>query len=98
MCRGQLRASEPLRASSLCSFSVVETASLRAYNLIQVVRREDVMPVYEFLCKACQKTFSRILTMAEHDTGKVVCPHCGSHDVEQNWADFYAITSKKSAA
>lgn len=57
------------------------------------------MPVYEFACKTCQKTFSKILTMAEHDQElKITCPHCGSEKVEQRWADFYAITSKKSAA
>ncbi len=57
------------------------------------------MPVYEFQCKACQKTFSKILTIADHDKAeKITCPHCGSNSVEQRWADFYAITSKKSAA
>lgn len=56
------------------------------------------MPVYEFMCKACHKTFSKILTLAEHDKEKVTCPYCGSQEVEQGWADFYAITSKKSAA
>jgi len=39
------------------------------------------------------------LTIANHDRGeKIACPHCGSDNVEQRWADFYAITSKKSAA
>jgi putative FmdB family regulatory protein len=57
------------------------------------------MPVYEFACQACHKTFSKILTIAEHDKEpKIECPHCGSEKVEQRWADFYAITSKKSAA
>jgi putative FmdB family regulatory protein len=55
------------------------------------------MPVYEFICRACQKTFSKILTIAEHGKGKITCPKCGSENVEQNWAAFYAITSKKSA-
>ena len=55
------------------------------------------MPVYEFQCQACHKTFSKILTMAEHDQEqKIACPHCGSAQVEQRWADFYAITSKKA--
>lgn len=57
------------------------------------------MLVYEFQCKASQKTFSKILTIADHaQAEKIVCPHCGSSNVEQRWADFYAITSKKSAA
>jgi RNA polymerase subunit RPABC4/transcription elongation factor Spt4 len=37
------------------------------------------------------------LTIAEHEEGKIVCPHCRSKNVEQGWSDFSAITSKKSA-
>jgi putative FmdB family regulatory protein len=55
------------------------------------------MPNYEFVCKACKKTFSKILTITEHDTKKTDCPHCGSHEVEQSWSVFSAVTSKKSA-
>jgi putative FmdB family regulatory protein len=56
------------------------------------------MPHYEFFCPACQKTFSTILTIAEHEEAKVVCPKCGSKNVEQQWAAFYVVTSNKSAA
>jgi putative FmdB family regulatory protein len=55
------------------------------------------MPNYEFVCNACKKTFSKILHIAEHDAEKTACPHCGSHEVEQRWSAFSAITSKKSA-
>jgi putative FmdB family regulatory protein len=55
------------------------------------------MPHYDFFCHACQKTFSKILTIAEHGKEKIKCPHCGSNKVEQRWAEFYAVTSKKSA-
>ena len=55
------------------------------------------MPHYEYFCKACQKTFTMILTMAEHDAGKTACPQCGSNNVEQRWSTFSAVTSKKSA-
>jgi putative FmdB family regulatory protein len=54
------------------------------------------MPHYNFFCRACKKEFSKILTLAEHEKGKIVCPHCESKDVEQQWAAFYAVTSKKS--
>jgi putative FmdB family regulatory protein len=56
------------------------------------------MPQYNFLCRACKKEFSKILTLSEHEheKGKIVCPHCKSKDVEQRWAAFYAVTSKKS--
>jgi putative FmdB family regulatory protein len=55
------------------------------------------MPQYEYFCNACKKTFSRILTIAEHSEEKITCLHCSSKNVEQRWSAFSAITSKKSA-
>ena len=55
------------------------------------------MPHYEYFCKACNKTFSKTLSIAEHDVAKATCPHCGSPQVEQCWSAFSAVTSKKSA-
>jgi mannitol/fructose-specific phosphotransferase system IIA component (Ntr-type) len=54
------------------------------------------MPQHNFLRRACKKEFSRILTIAEHEKGGIVCPHCKSEDVEQRGAAFYAVASKKS--
>jgi putative FmdB family regulatory protein len=58
---------------------------------------ENEMPTYEYLCLACRKTFSQILTLAESGKRKVVCPHCRSTKVEQRPTTFYAVTSRKSA-
>jgi putative FmdB family regulatory protein len=55
------------------------------------------MPHYEFFCHACKKLFSKILSLVEYEKGKVVCPHCGSKNVEQRWSACTVITSKKSA-
>ncbi len=54
------------------------------------------MPQYNFLCRACKKEVSKILTLSDHEKGGIVCSHCKSKDVEQRWAAFYAVTSKKS--
>lgn len=54
------------------------------------------MPHYNFLCEGCHKEFSKVLTLAEYEKGAVTCPHCRSKKVEQRWAAFYAVTSKKS--
>jgi putative FmdB family regulatory protein len=54
------------------------------------------MPQYEYLCLACDKKFSLLLTVTEHDKGNVKCPKCKSPRVEQQWAAFFATTSKKS--
>src|SRR2546426_12441324 len=43
---------------------------------IHFFRREVPMPQYEFFCNACKKSFSKILTIAEHDKEKTTCPHC----------------------
>jgi len=55
------------------------------------------MPVYDYLCKDCHKTFERVLTLREHDKEEIRCPHCGSRNTEQEAAAFYAVTSRKSA-
>jgi putative FmdB family regulatory protein len=58
---------------------------------------EAHMPTYEYFCLTCNKTFSQVLTLAEFDKQKVVCPECHGTNVEQRPASFYAVTSKKSA-
>ncbi|HKR83809.1 MAG TPA: zinc ribbon domain-containing protein, partial [Terriglobales bacterium] len=55
------------------------------------------MPVYDYVCQDCKKTFERILTLHEHDNKEMRCPECGSKNIEQEAAAFYAVTSKKSA-
>jgi putative FmdB family regulatory protein len=57
---------------------------------------EGAMPQYEYLCTSCDKKFSTVLTLAEHQENKVRCPKCGGTKVEQQWAAFFATTSKKS--
>ena len=54
------------------------------------------MPVYDYTCNDCQKVFETFLTLEEHDHEKIRCPDCGSKNVEQEAAAFYAVTSKKS--
>ncbi len=54
------------------------------------------MPQFNFLGRACKKEFSEVLTLSEHEKGGFVCPHFKSRDVEQRWAAFYAVTSRKS--
>jgi putative FmdB family regulatory protein len=54
------------------------------------------MPHYEYLCLACHKKFSLVLTLDAREKGKIKCPQCASTKVEQQWAAFFATTSKKS--
>jgi putative FmdB family regulatory protein len=54
------------------------------------------MPVYDYFCLDCHKPFETALTLSEHDKENPKCPHCGSKNVEQEAAAFFAVTSKKS--
>ena len=53
------------------------------------------MPVYDYICKQCDKEFEKVLTLKEHEE-QVRCPSCGSTDVEQAVVPFYAVTPSKS--
>src|ERR1035441_6531317 len=53
------------------------------------------MPVYDYVCHDCHKTFEVILTLKEHEVD-AKCPKCGSKNVEQKATAFYAVTGKKS--
>ena len=55
------------------------------------------MPLYEYVCRKCQKKFDKVLTFKEHDLKKVRCPHCASEDVEPVIEPFFAKTARKSA-
>ncbi|MEO8201549.1 MAG: zinc ribbon domain-containing protein [Gemmatimonadota bacterium] len=54
------------------------------------------MPTYEYHCQACQRDFSRIESVAEHEHSRVTCPHCRSTRVERTFTAFYAKTGRKS--
>ena len=45
------------------------------------------MPLYEYLCKKCQKVFE-ILQLSSRDGEEVKCPHCGSREVEKLLSTF----------
>lgn len=54
------------------------------------------MPVYEFVCRECQKPFEMVRPMSEATATGVKCPDCGSHRVDRTYSNVYAKTSKKS--
>jgi len=43
------------------------------------------MPVYEYRCKNCNREFERFLKRSDK---KVVCPHCGSEELEKLFSAF----------
>jgi putative FmdB family regulatory protein len=54
------------------------------------------MPVYEFVCRDCQKPFEMVRPMAEATATGVKCPACGSDHIDRMYSNVYAKTSKKS--
>jgi putative FmdB family regulatory protein len=72
---------------------------LDAGNRVQQASRccsgGDGMAIYEFVCRACQKGFEVMRPMSE-SSASVMCPHCGSADVERTWSTVQTVTSKKS--
>jgi len=57
------------------------------------------MPLYEFLCRRCEKAFTAVMHVSEHDADVPQCPKCGKKDkVERRMSTFTAVTSRKSAS
>jgi len=54
------------------------------------------MPTYEYRCRKCNRKFSVVMSLSEHDRRRVACPHCKGHSVEREFSGFFAKTSKKS--
>lgn len=54
------------------------------------------MPVYEYVCRDCQKSFELTRPMSESHATDVHCPSCGGTHVERTYSQVFAKTSKKS--
>jgi len=54
------------------------------------------MPTYEYLCEACKKEFTLVLSISEHEQAEVTCPECLSGQTKQIVSTFITKTSKKS--
>jgi putative FmdB family regulatory protein len=54
------------------------------------------MPTYEYYCRPCDRTFTRVMSLAEHERQQVQCPHCHGVQVEQLLSTFIVKTAKKS--
>ena len=55
------------------------------------------MPHYEYFCYVSKRSFSKALTPAENAEGTIICPHCGSEEVEKLVPACYPISSRVSA-
>lgn len=60
------------------------------------LQRRHRMPVYEYVCRDCQKAFEIVRPISEAQATDVKCPACGGHHVDRTYSRVYAVTSKKS--
>jgi putative FmdB family regulatory protein len=65
-------------------------------NPFQQRKEGERMPSYDYKCMKCNKKFTAILSIGEHDAGKVKCPKCGGKKLEQLITTFQVKTSRKS--
>jgi putative FmdB family regulatory protein len=54
------------------------------------------MPMYDYYCRPCDRTFTVVMSLKEHETHQVQCSRCHGIQVEQLLSAFIAKTSKKS--
>ena len=47
---------------------------------------EMVMPIYEFACSKCGRSFEELVSISKID--EVVCPKCGSGQVKKKMSTF----------
>jgi len=53
------------------------------------------MPIYEFICGDCQKTFDLLLSM-KADLSTVTCQHCSGRNVSKKVSSFATGGAAKS--
>ncbi|MBR4942383.1 MAG: zinc ribbon domain-containing protein [Clostridia bacterium] len=46
------------------------------------------MPFYTFTCNSCGKKFEVRCSIAEKDSGSVVCPGCGANELDRVFEGF----------
>ena len=49
------------------------------------------MPLYEYRCQQCDRSFELLRPMSEDDSG-VRCPHCGSEKIERELSAFASFS------
>ena len=54
------------------------------------------MPVYEYICLDCRKTFEIVRPISVTSPKSVTCPSCQSRHVERQWSNVFVETSRKA--
>ncbi len=55
------------------------------------------MPLYDYECKDCKKTFTVVMSFKDYDSKpEIKCPDCKKGNVEKKFTAFFAKTDRKS--
>jgi putative FmdB family regulatory protein len=58
--------------------------------------KEEIMPIYEYRCRKCEKVFERFQRIGEGGD-KLVCPYCGEKKPEKLISSFSSKGSESSS-
>jgi putative FmdB family regulatory protein len=59
--------------------------------------RRDVMPIYEYQCRKCEKVFEKFQRIGEGGE-KLVCPYCGEKKPEKIISRFCSSKAEASTS
>ena len=54
------------------------------------------MPIYEYVCQKCKKSFELVRPIKENGGRGATCPKCASRKVERRWSSVSVATPRKS--
>ena len=54
------------------------------------------MPIYEYVCQKCKKSFELVRRIKENGRKAATCPKCASKKVERRWSSVFVGTSRKA--
>ncbi len=54
------------------------------------------MPFYDLKC-GCGEVFNIMASMSDRENKKILCPKCGSNELEADFLNFNIIQSRKSS-
>jgi putative FmdB family regulatory protein len=89
----------PARAPVVPSRERISVLPKGAYNLAKLSRTEKevrTMPIYEYVCQKCKKSFELVRRIKEDGREAATCPKCASKKVERRWSRVSVETSRKS--
>jgi putative FmdB family regulatory protein len=74
----------------------VDARQIRSRGAANRRDRRTGMPTYVFRCAACNHKFEKVMTVAQREKAKPVCPKCKGRKTVPVLTGFSAKTSRKS--